>query len=514
MKHDNSAVLGIEFGSTRIKAVILDCDHNIISSASYSWQAKLKSGIWTYDMSDAWVGLNTILKKMSFLDQVCAMGISGMMHGYLAFDKDWNLLSDFRTWQNTITEQASTILSKLFQVNIPQRWSVAHLYQAILNCEEHIKDIAHITTLSGYIHYMLTGENVVGIGEASGMFPVDYDALNYDREFLSLFDALMSEKNLALSIESLLPKVLTAGDNAGYLTAAGSSRIGDLLSVGIPFVPPEGDAGTGMVATNSVIPLSGNVSAGTSIFSMVVLNKPLANSYREIDMVATPSGQPVAMVHCNNCSQDLNDWVKLLKEVLTLFGFDAMDEDVFSKLFMSSLVAEPDCGGLIVYNYTAGEEITKLNAGCPMVLRPQNAKLTISNFIRAHLFSAFATLKLGLEILEREGVRINSLVGHGGLFKTPGISQRYLAAACNSPVTCMSMAGEGGPFGMALLVAYGQWHNEGEDLSNYLNTKVFKSVSASTIYPDPSDVEGFSRYLEAFKSYINVEHAAEKILTR
>ncbi len=507
-----TTVLGVEFGSTRIKAVMLDDEHNIVATSEYKWQAEQEDGIWTYKLSDVWKGLNSLLKDLPQSGSMCSVGISGMMHGYLAFDKDWNLLVNFRTWQNTITEEASNELSELFGTNIPQRWSIAHFYQAILNGEEHVKEVAHITTLSGYVHYMLTGCNVIGIGEASGMFPIDSETLNYDEKMLSLFNELLQKKKIEKDITSLMPQVLTAGQYAGCLTAQGAARVNNLLTQGLRFAPPEGDAGTGMVATNSVAPFTANVSAGTSIFSMVVLDKALCKNYREIDIVTTPTGKPVAMVHCNNCTRDLNEWIEVLRQAAVLLGANPNTNELFTKLYMASLEGDADCGGIVAYNYVAGEELTKLNEGRPLIVRRSNSRFTVNNFIRAHLYSAFATLKIGLEVLAQEGVRVNSIVGHGGLFKTPGVAQYYLAAACNAPVTCMSMAGEGGPYGMALLTAYMEWQDEGETLEQYLDKKVFRNAEAITAYPRTPDIKGFQKYMKDFKKCLTVERAAVSVL--
>lgn len=505
-------VLGVEFGSTRIKAVMLDDEHNIIATSDYSWQAELENGIWTYKLLDVWKGFKAVLESLPQRDRVGSVGVSGMMHGYLAFDKDWNLLVDFRTWQNTITEKASNELSERFGTNIPQRWSIAHFYQAILNGEEHVDEVAHITTLSGYVHFMLTGCNVVGIGEASGMFPVDSESLDYDKKLLSLFDELLHERKIDKDIQSLLPRVLTAGEYAGSLTEQGNARINNLLEVGLRFAPPEGDAGTGMVATNSVAPFTGNVSAGTSIFSMVVLDKALRKNYREIDIVATPTGKPVAMIHCNNCTRDINDWIEVLRQTAVLFGANPDTNELFTKLYMASLEGDADCGGIVAYNYVAGEELTKLNEGRPLVVRRPNSIFTVNNFIKAHLYSAFTTLKIGMEILEHEGVEIKSMVGHGGLFKTPGVAQSYLAAACDTPVTCMSMAGEGGPYGMALLTAFMEWREEKERLEQYLEKRVFSVTEIVVARPKKADVEGFQKYMENFKKCLVLEKTAVSVL--
>ena len=431
-----------------------------------------------------------------------------MMHGYLAFDKDWNLLVPFRTWQNTITADAAEQLTELFQFNVPQRWSIAHLYQAILNGEAHVSQIAHITTLSSYVHYMLTGENVVGVGEASGMFPIDSATGNWNEEMLKKFEALTQDQ--PWNIRDVLPRVLLAGQDAGRLTAEGSAWIKGLLPVGLPFAPPEGDAGTGMVATNAVAPRTGNVSAGTSIFAMVVLEKPLSKVYTEIDVVTTPSGKDVAMVHCNNCTSDINAWIGLLRETLGLFGCDVSAGEVFTKLYQKSLEGEADCGGVLVYNYMAGEGITHLDAGRPLVVRRPDSRFTLANFMRSSVYAEIATMRLGMDILAEEQVKIDSMTGHGGIFKTPGVAQRYLAAACNASITCMETAGEGGPYGIALLAAFMDEHEL--PLEEFLRQRVFVHAKITTAQPDPAEVEGFARYLAAYDKGLDVERTAvEKI---
>lgn len=500
--------LGIELGSTRIKAVAIDENHQPISSGDYNWASEFKNGIWTYDLNDAWAGLTTALKNVENRASITAMGVSAMMHGYLAFDQDWNLLVPFRTWQNTITSESAKELTALFGFNIPQRWSIAHLYQAVLNGEEHINKIAHITTLAGYIHYMLTGVNAVGIGEASGIFPIDSNGLCYDRLMIEKFNALIAKHRLPWKLEDVLPSVLLAGENAGSLTESGAKLLDGLLPAGILFAPPEGDAGTGMVATNAVAPKTGNISAGTSIFSMVVLEKMLEKVYEEIDMVTTPAGKPVAMVHCNNCTNDSNAWVSVLKEAAELFGTIPADSNLYRKLYEKSLEGDADCGGVLVCNYMAGEGITHFDGGRPMVVRNPDAQFTLANFFRATLYSTMATLKLGMDILAQENVRIDCLTGHGGLFKTPVVGQKYMAAACNAPVTCMETAGEGGPYGMALLAAYAAKKDHGETLEDYLNKKVFSDVSGITLNPDQADVCGFNSYIEKYKQLLKVERAA------
>ena len=504
--------LGIELGSTRIKAVAINEDHIPVSSGDYTWASTFENGIWTYDLSQVWMGLKTALSDVNCRDAVKAVGISAMMHGYLAFDKEWNLLAPFRTWQNTITAQAAAELTELFGFNVPQRWSIAHLYQAVLNGEEHIDRIAHITTLSGYVHYMLTGVNAIGVGEASGMFPIDSDKLAYDETMLAKFNALIAEKKLPWTAQDVLPGVLSAGEQAGSLTEQGAALLDNLLTPGLPMAPAEGDAGTGMTATNAVAPRTGNVSAGTSIFSMVVLERPLSKVYEEIDMVTTPSGKPVAMVHCNNCTNDTNAWASVLKETAQLFGAEPSAGELYTKLYEKSLEGDADCGGLLVCNYMAGEGITHMDAGRPMVVRRPDSRFTLANFFRAQLYSTMSTLKLGMDILAQENVAIDSLTGHGGLFKTPVVGQKYLAAACNAPVSCMTTAGEGGPYGMALLTAYMANKSDGESLEDYLNAHVFNTVSGSTMEPDPDDVAGFNNYINEYTKLLQVEEKAVEVL--
>ena len=500
--------LGIEFGSTRIKAVTIDGQHAPVSSGDYTWASSYENGVWTYPLEQVWTGLKEALSGVEGRENIAAMGVSGMMHGYLAFDKDWNLLVPFRTWQNTITGPAAAELTELFGFNVPQRWSIAHLYQAVLNGEEHVPQIAHITTLAGYVHYMLTGVNAIGIGEASGMFPIDSAKLDYDAGMMEKLNSLIAARGLPWRVEELLPKVLTAGQDAGKLTEEGAAKLDGLLSAGIPFAPAEGDAGTGMTATNAVAPRTGNVSAGTSIFSMVVLEKPLSKVYEEIDLVTTPTGAPVAMVHCNNCTNDTNAWVSVLRETAELFGANPGTAELYTKLYQKSLEGEADCGGVLVCNYLAGEGVTHMDAGRPMVVRGPKASFTLANFFRSQLYSTMATLKVGMDILAQEGVVIDSLTGHGGLFKTPQVGQKYMAAACNAPVTCMETAGEGGPYGMALLSAYLLNKSEGESLEDYLNSRVFAGVSGTTLAPDQAEAEGFNAYMKQYMALLNVERAA------
>ena len=504
--------LGIELGSTRIKAVSIDEKYRPVSSGDYTWASSYENSVWTYSLEEVWKGLKAALSAVENREQIAAAGVSAMMHGYLAFDRDWNLLAPFRTWQNTITGQAAAELTSLFGFNIPQRWSIAHLYQAILNGEEHVSRLAHITTLAGYVHYMLTGVNAVGVGEASGMFPIDSETLTYDDAMLEKFDRLTAARELPWKLADLLPKVLAAGQSAGKLTEAGSVLLDGLLPAGIPFAPAEGDAGTGMTATNAVAPRTGNVSAGTSIFSMVVLEKPLKRVYEEIDLVTTPAGAPVAMVHCNNCTNDTNAWVSVLGEAARLFGANPSTSELYRKLYEKSLEGGADCGGVLVCNYLAGEGVTHMDAGRPMVVRRPDSVFNLANFFRAQLYATMATLKIGMDILAEEGVAIDSLTGHGGLFKTPVVGQSYMAAACNAPVTCMETAGEGGPYGMALLAAYMLQKSEGESLEDYLASRVFAGVSGSTAEPDTDTAAGFDSYIKWYKALLEVEQAAVKML--
>lgn len=515
----NKTYLGIELGSTRIKAVLLGEDYKPLASGSHTWENEFKNGYWTYSMNDVWAGLKNCYRDLKeqvkkqygiTLTKVDAMGISGMMHGYLPFDKDGNQLAEFRTWRNTTTAEAANELTELFGFNVPQRWSVSHLRQAMLNGEEHVKDINMITTLAGYVHYRLTGENVMGVGEASGMFPIDSDTIDYNAEMIEKFAPLA--KDYPWELKDILPKVLPAGALAGTLSQEGAKLLdsdGDLLA-GIPMCPPEGDAGTGMVATNAVACGTGNVSAGTSIFSMVVLEKMLSKVYMEIDMVTTPSGKPVAMVHCNNCTSDMNAWVNLFKDTLQMMGHEVDMGELFTKLYQKSLEGDADCGGVTVYNYLSGEPITGFSEGRPLMVRSHEKEFTLSNFLKAHLYSTLASLAAGMEILEKENVTIDRLMGHGGLFKTPVVGQKYLAAATNSPVWVMETAGEGGPYGMALLAAY--LKNNTSALEEFLSDKVFADAPGTKLDPDNQDVKGFKEYLHRFINGLSVEKAAVETL--
>lgn len=517
---EGRTVLGIEFGSTRIKAVLIDETHEPIAVGSHDWENRLENKIWTYSLEDIWNGLRDSYRNMAEaverqygvpLTRIGAMGFSGMMHGYMAFDEEGNLLVPFRTWRNTMTGEASQRLSDEFGFQIPQRWSIAHLYQAILNGEDHVGRIAYLTTLAGYIHWKLTGEKVLGIGEASGMFPIDSEQKDYDAGMLEKFDALVARKDYPWKIREILPEVLTAGEEGGILTEEGAALLDETgaLEPGVRLCPPEGDAGTGMTATDSVAKRTGNVSAGTSVFSMVVLEKPLSALYPQIDMVTTPCGDPVAMVHCNNCTSDLNAWVGLFAEFADLLGVKTDMGQLFSLLYRKALEGEPDCGGLMAYNYFSGEHITGFEEGRPLFLRRPDSRFDLADFMRSHLYAALGTLKVGMDILlKEEKVKIDRITGHGGLFKTPQVGQKILAAALNAPVSVMETAGEGGAWGIALLAAYMLYREEGESLDAYLKARVFAERKAVCAEPDARDVDGFERFIERYRQCLPVERAA------
>ncbi len=514
------AVLGIEFGSTRIKGVLIDENHAPIASGDHVWENRLENGVWTYSLDDIWTGLQDtyanlrkdVMEKYGVeIKKLAAIGFSGMMHGYMPFDKDENLLVPFRTWRNTITGPAAKELTELLNFNMPQRWSISHLYQAILNNEEHVKDIAYFTTLAGYIHWQMTGEKVMGVGEASGMFPIDSKTIDYNRDMLDKFAQLENVKKYPWNIREILPKVLPAGAEAGKLTEEGAKKLDPSgnLEAGIPLAPPEGDAGTGMAATNSVAERTGNVSAGTSVFAMVVLEEDLKKVHEELDLVTTPAGATVAMVHCNNCTSDLNAWVGLFKEFADMFGMDISMNDIYGKLYTNALNGDKDCGGLLAFNTLSGEPVIGLNEGRPMVARKPDAKMNLANFMRTHLYASLSTLKMGCDILfKEEKVKVDTLYGHGGLFKTKGVGQSILAAAMNAPVAVMETAGEGGPWGMALLAAYMVNKGENETLGDYLANKVFHGEKGTVMNPDPADVKGFDEYIEEYAKAI----PAEKVL--
>ena len=509
--------LGIELGSTRIKAVLIGLDHSVLASGAHDWENRLEGGYWTYRLEDAWTGIQDCVKKLADqvqdqygvkLTKVGSIGVSAMMHGYVAFDGEDQLLVPFRTWRNTTTGEAAKQLTELFQFNVPQRWSIAHLYQAMLNEEKHVSDIRYLTTLAGYIHWQLTGEKVLGVGDASGMMPLSDETRQFDADMLKKFDALSTKYPWKLA--DILPVIKTAGETAGRLTQAGAKLLDPTgaLEAGIPMCPPEGDAGTGMVATNSVRPRTGNVSAGTSVFAMIVLEKALSKVYEEIDMVTTPAGDAVAMVHCNTCTTDLDAWVKLLGEMATAAGSNITKPQLYDLFYQKAMEGDADCGGLVNFNYYSGEPITGLSDGRPLFVRKPDAKLTLANFARAQLYSTVATLKLGMDILKNnESVQLNSLLGHGGLFKTPVVGQKMLAGALNTPISVMLTASEGGPWGMALLAQY-MIKGNGQTLADYLANDVFASAKGSQQLPDAADVAGFERFIQNYCAALAAEKAA------
>ncbi len=529
-------MLGIEFGSTRIKAVLIDEEHRPIAQGSHTWENQLVGGLWTYSIDAIWGGLQDCYASLRQdiaeqygveLEKLAAIGISAMMHGYMPFDKDGQILVPFRTWRNTNTGRAAAELSDLFAFNIPLRWSIAHVYQAILDGEEHVKDIDYLTTLAGYVHWQLTGQRVLGIGDASGMMPVDTATKTYDIAMLEKFSRLTQEKGVPWSLIDILPEILLAGENAGSLTPEGAKRldISGHLQPGIPLCPPEGDAGTGMAATNAVRPRTGNVSAGTSSFSMIVLEKALSKPYGVIDIVTTPDGSPVAMVHCNNCTSDLNAWVNVFKEYQELLGVSVDMNEIYSRLYNHAMTGDADCGGLVAYNFISGEPVAGLSDGRPLFLRSANDNFSLANLIRAHLYASVGVLKLGNDILsEEEHVQVDRITGHGGLFKTRGVGQRVLAAAINSPISVMETAGEGGAWGIALLAAYAI--NKGNpgatalqelplfevksslSLAEYLEEKVFAGSEGVEIKPAPEDVAGFNHWLESYRRCLPVAEKA------
>ena len=528
---NGNAVLGIEFGSTRIKAVLIDDCFKPIAEGGHEWENRLENGVWTYSLEDIISGLQDCYASLKkdvkekygvTLSKLGALGFSAMMHGYMVFDKEDKQLVPFRTWRNTITGEAAEKLTAALNFNIPQRWSIAHLYQAILNGEPHVPSIAQFTTLAGYIHYLMTGKKVMGVGEASGMFPIDPATRNYNKKMIETFDGLIADKGFGWKVEDILPTVLCAGDNAGTLTESGAKLLdpeGD-LQAGIPLCPPEGDAGTGMTATNSVAVRTGNVSAGTSVFAMVVLEKELSKVYPIIDIVTTPCGDPVGMVHCNNCTSDINAWFGLFGEFADMLiekGLIADKAgngkfsrgDLFTMLFNKSAEGAADCGGLVSYNYISGESVTGVDEGRPLFLRKPDAAFGLANFVRTNIYGAFATLKHGMDVmLKEEGIKIDALFGHGGIFKTKGIAQGYLAAALNAPVSVMETAGEGGAWGMALLAAFMQDKKDGEGLQDFLNGKVFAGMKSETLEPDAAVVKGFDDYEESFLACLDAEKAS------
>lgn len=504
----------MELGSTRIKSVLIDEKGKVKASGAYTWENKLENGLWTYSEKEIWQGVresfSALVKDYGKPLQLSAMGFSGMMHGYIALDKEGNLLVPFRTWRNTNTGEAAEALTKAFAFNIPMRWSIAHLYQAILNDEPHVKDIAYLTTLAGYVHYKLTGEKALGVGEASGMFPIDGKPCGFDAAMLDKFDALVAEKGYPWKIRDILPKVLPAGEIAGSLTEVGAKLLdkSGALQAGIPLCPPEGDAGTGMVATNSVKKRTGNVSAGTSVFAMVVLDRPLKNLHTEIDMVTTPDGAPVAMVHCNNCTSDLNAWAGLFGEFAQAIGKELPFGELMTLLFKESLKGDENCGELMNYNYLSGEPLTGLTEGRPLFVREADGKLTLANFMKTQIYSSLASLALGMEILTKEGVKVEEMCSHGGFFKTEEVGQRAMSAAVNAPVTVMENAGEGGAWGIALLAAY---LDKKEPLSDYLS-RIFQDNKKATVSATEGDKKDFAAYLKKYKRGLEIERKATEVM--
>ena len=520
---NGQTALGIELGSSRIKAILIDRDARILAQGSFNWENSLVDGIWTYDLDDVWAGIRSAYQDLAAsvkerydleLTRFGSIGISAMMHGYLAFDQAGKLLVPFRTWRNTMTEDAVEILVKEFNFNIPQRWSIAHLYHAILAGEDHVKDLAFFTTLSGYVHWQLTGQKVLGIGDAVGMFPINDDSRDYDADMLDKFDTLVADQAFTWKIRDVLPKVLVAGQAAGQLTADGAKLLdpSGKLEAGIPLAPPEGDAGTGMVATNSIVPRTGNVSAGTSIFGMVVLEKALSKVHLELDMVTTPSGSPVAMAHCNNCTSDFDAWVRLLGDLLGRLGYDVPKYKLYDTLYFSALEGAKDCGGVLSHNYVSGEHVTGFTEGRPLVVRMPDADLSLANFTRAMLNSTMCTLRIGMDILtEDEGVKIDKMLGHGGLFKTEKVGQTLMANALKVPISVMESAGEGGAWGMAILALY-LVDGQGTSLEDFLADRVFSREKATTVEPNPEDMAGFDRFFARYKASLAVQRAAIEAL--
>ena len=516
---DGKASLGIEFGSTRIKAILIGSDFAPAAEGSWGWENRLENGVWTYSLDDIEKGLQgcyaSLLKDVQekygvTITKLAGIGISAMMHGYLAFDKDDNLLVPFRTWRNTITAEAAEKLTALFNYNIPQRWSISHLYQAMLNGEDHVKDISFVATLAAYIHWQLTGEKVIGVGDGSGMFPIDMATGDYDAVMVEKFNKLVEEKGYSWRMPDVFPKNLSAGEKAGTLTEKGAAwlDVSGNLEAGIPLCPPEGDAGTGMVATNSVAQRTGNVSAGTSVFGMIVLEKPLQNVYPEIDLVTTPVGDLVAMAHCNTCTSDLNAWVNIFEEFCQTIGASIPKSILYDFLYHKAMEGDKDCGGLLDYNYLSGEAVTKMEEGRPLFVRHADSKFNLANFMRVHLYSSLSVLKIGMDLLlKNEGVKVDNMMGHGGLFKTEKVGQSILAGALNTPVTVMTTAGEGGAWGIALLAAY-MAEKDSMTLADWLNAKVFSQSEGFTMQPDPEDVKGFDEYIERYSKGLAIQRAA------
>jgi sugar (pentulose or hexulose) kinase len=518
------ASLGIELGSTRIKACLVGDDPAIVlATGSHEWENQFVDRLWTYSLEAVWAGLQDAYANLVAdverrygvrPESLGAIGVSAMMHGYLAFDADDGLLVPFRTWRNTNTGRAAAELTDLLGTNIPLRWSIAHLHQAVLDEEAHVPQVRFLTTLAGYVHWQLTGRKVIGVGDASGMFPIDSATRDYDAGLLARYDERVSGTALALPVARLLPEVLVAGQPAGRLTDDGAALLDPTggLKPGAQVCPPEGDAGTGMVATNAVSPRTGNVSAGTSIFAMVVLERPLENVHEELDLVATPSGDAVAMVHCNNGASELAGWAGLFGRFAAAAGVPLDNDAVFEALFREALEGDADAGGLLAYNHLAGEPIAGLDEGRPLFVRIPESRFTLANFMRAQLYGVFGTLSLGMRVLESEGVALDEMFAHGGVFRTAGVAQRFLAGALGAPVTVGESASEGGAWGIAVLAAYLSSASE-MDLGTYLRERVFAGAESSTVDPDPRDVEGYTRYLDAYRAGLAAERAAVAALT-
>lgn len=513
--------LGIEFGSTRIKAVLINEEFEVIANGSFNWENRLENKLWTYHLDDAIKGLQESYASLALdvkekykteLKTIGCIGISGMMHGYIALDKNDKLLAPFLTWRNTNTKQAAEKLTKLFNFNIPLRWSISHLYQSILDKKDHVRNISYLTTLAGYIHYQLTGMKVTGIGEASGMLPIDPETLNYDQNMVDAFDKILEKQKLSYRLKDILPKVLLAGANAGKLTEKGALLLdpSGKLQAGIPMVAPEGDAGTGMTATNSVASRTGNVSAGTSIFSMVVLEKNLSKIYKDIDIVTTPTGKPVAMVHCNNGTSEFDKWFNLFKDFYETMGQESDDSKIYEAMYNSSLKGDLDCSDIIYFNYLSGEPVSNLIDGRPLLVRKAESKFTFANFMRSQLYSIISALSLGNQILKKENVVIDRLTGHGGMFKAKGVAQRYLSSAMNVPVSVTKTAGEGGPYGMALLASYYLLKDNKQTLEDFLDKKVFANAKSTTVMASEEEVKAYASYLKKYKKLLNAEKEAVK----
>lgn len=515
--------IGIELGSTRIKTVAIDQNLSTVASGHFEWENQFIDGYWTYSINDIWVGLQKSYSAMTVeikekydltLRKVKSIGVSGMMHGYLAFDQNEDLLVPFRTWRNGNTAKAATLLSEAFQFNIPERWSIAHLYQAILDNESHVNRITYLTTLAGYVHWYLTGEKVLGIGDASGMFPIDIDTKSYRKDLLEEANHIFKTKYFEKSVEELLPEIKLAGESGGLITEEGATLLDPSgnLEAGILMCPPEGDAGTGMVATNTVAQNTGNISAGTSAFAMIVLSNTLKDMYPEIDVVTTPDGSEVAMIHTNNCTSDINDWMNLFGEVLNVMGVDFSSDELYGHIFECSLSSDDNIGGLLSYNYVSGENITNVDTGYPLFIREPNYQFNLANFMKMHLFSAFSTLKIGMDLLkENEYIDIDKLIAHGGIFKTKDVAQQILASAFEQPITVMETASEGGAWGISVLAYYAALDTE-DSLDVFLNDSVFINTKEKTLQPVAQEVINFNNYVEKMKKGLSIEQSVTKYL--